>query len=87
MLDFLLFFGIALVSFVLGTFGFAQIIGSLRTIRIRGIAMTLFTVVLWLAILAGGVAIVLCWIQKHEIALYVAYGLSFVIIISQKTIE
>lgn len=84
MLDFLSFCGVGLVSYIIGVFGFAQIIGSLRNIRIRGIALTLFTCILWLAILVGAAAIVLCWIKQHEIALYIAYGISFLSIVSQK---
>ena len=87
MLDFLAFSAIGFVSYIIGVFGFAQIIGSLRSVRNRGIALTIFTCVLWIAILGGAAAIVICWIKQHEIALYIAYGISFITSLSQKEIN
>lgn len=87
MLKYLAFCGVAFAAFAIGTVGFAQIIGSLRTVRFRGIGMTLFTSILWLAILGGGAALVLCLIPQHQIALYIGYGISLVIMLLQKKIE
>lgn len=86
-MKYFLFCLIAFASFAIGTFGFAQIVGSLRAIRIRGIGMTLFTTILWASILGGVATAVLLFIPQYQIALYIGYAVSFVIILCQKNIN
>ena len=87
MLKVLIFCIVGYAAFSLGTLGFAQIIGSLRTIRVRGIGMTLSTTVLWTAILGIALFLVLKFIPQYKIAIYIGYGMSFLIILCQKDIE
>lgn len=86
-MKYVIFCVILFASFMVGTFGFAQIIGSLRTVRIRGIGMTLFTSILWLAVLGGGAALILTLIPQYQVALYIGYGISFIVMLFQKNIE
>lgn len=66
------------LSFFLGVFGFAQITGSVRCWRTRGVGMSLFTIILWAALLVVGAFIVLRFFHDYAVALYVAYAISFV---------
>lgn len=51
-MDFLIFCVVAALAYVVGLFGFAQIIGSLQNVRTRGIRMTVTTIVTWVVIMA-----------------------------------
>lgn len=76
-MKFVLFAVVLFVSFLIGTWGFCQIIGSLRTVRIRGLFMTLFTIILWSAILIGGAIAVHRWLYDCRIEYYIGTGISF----------
>lgn len=41
------------LSYLLGVFGWAQIIGSLQNIRVRSAAATVTTILIWIVILGG----------------------------------
>lgn len=75
---FVMWFVVLALSFVLGVFGFAQITGSIRCWRIRGAGVSLFTIILWAALLSGGAFIVLRFFSDYAVALYIAYAISFI---------
>ena len=83
MLDFIIFSAVVIVSFLLGTFGWAQIVGSLRY-RQKGFIVP---VVIWLAILFGGWLLVSKLIASQIVALYIGYGASLVVMLCQGKIE
>lgn len=50
-MEILIFIVVLAVAFVIGVFGFCQIIGSFQNFHIRGVGMTAFTIILWAVIL------------------------------------
>lgn len=72
----IIFAVIGIICYVAGVFGFAQIVGSLQNVAYRGIGATLFTIILWLAILGGGVWIVLAFFKTYLWAMILGYGIS-----------
>lgn len=70
---------IGFVSFVVGTFGFAQITGSIRCARIRGIAQTIITILIWAVILIACFLLVRKFFRQYSMALYIAYVISFIL--------
>ena len=75
------------ISYLVGVFGFSQIIGSLQNIKTRGIPLTIFTSVLWLAITVGTFLIVLFKFDSALIACIIAYIISFIQVVSAGKIE
>ena len=78
-----LFIVVAVVSFVVGIFGFAQIIGSLRT-RQKNF---LLPIIIWLAILVGEFFLARLIVLNYMNAFYIGTGIAFVIMLFQKKIE
>jgi hypothetical protein len=78
-----LFIVVAVVAFVVGIFGFAQIIGSLRT-RQKNF---LLPIIIWLAILVGEFFLARLIVVNYMNAFYIGTGIAFVIILFQKKIE
>ena len=78
-----LFIVVAVVAFVVGIFGFAQIIGSLRT-RQKNF---LLPIIIWLAILVGEFFIARLIVINYINAFYIGTGIAFVIMLLQKKIE
>ena len=74
MMYYVLWFAVLFLSFVVGVFGFCQIIGSIQT-RQRAF---LLTIVIWVAILVVCYFIVRRFLPDQMIALYVGYGISLV---------
>ena len=79
----ILFILVAFVSFIIGIFGFAQIIGSLRT-RQKNF---LFTTIVWLAVLVGEFFLAKLIVLDYINAFYIGTGISFIMILMQKNIE
>lgn len=80
---------ILVLAWLVGVFGWAQIIGCLQRIPSRKgglVGMLLFTLVLWLAIMGVGAYFA---ITKFDglIPLLIGYGVSFVMVISKGKIE
>lgn len=71
-------FVVLALSFFWGVFGFAQITGSVRCWRIRGIGATLFTVTLWVVLLLAGFFAVRRFLPDYAWSLYVAYAIGFI---------
>ena len=75
------------VAYVVGVFGFAQIIGSLRTFKIRGPGASMFTILLWSVILFGVAKLLLSFLGNETTALWIGYGISCVQMLMQRNIE
>ena len=71
MMNFVVMIGVGIGAYVLGVFGFAQIIGSLQNASRRGTAFTLFTIVLWTVILIGGWFLMHTFAPSHKIVYYI----------------
>ena len=78
-----LFIVVTVVAFVVGIFGFAQIIGSLRTKQKN----FLLPIIIWLAILVGEFFLARLIVINYMNAFYIGTGIAFVIILLQKKIE
>ncbi|HHX23739.1 MAG TPA: hypothetical protein GX723_06980 [Thermoanaerobacterales bacterium] len=78
-----LFIVVAVVAFVVGIFGFAQIIGSLRTKQKN----FLLPIIIWLAILVGEFFLARLIVSDYMNAFYIGTGISLIIILLQKKIE
>ena len=82
-----LFVVVLAVSFIIGTFGFSQIIGSLQNVGVRGIGVTLFTIILWGAVIVGSF-----FLMKHiqpdkTLPFLIGMGASFIAVLSQGRIS
>ena len=65
------------LSFLVGTFGFCQIVGTIKYFRNFSIGSALFTIVLWGAILGFGAYAVIAWLNDYAVGLYIGYGIAF----------
>ena len=75
---------ILFLSLILGSFGFSQIIGTIKYIKNFKFGSAVFTVVFWEIILACGVFAVIFWLDKYIIAVCIGYGISFVLSLGTK---
>ena len=82
-MNYLFFYGIGFLSFMVGTIGFAQIIGSLRLKQ----PYFLIPTVLWIALLFVFYSLISFLAPTRINALYIGYVISFIIITSQNKIE
>ena len=81
-MEYLIFILVLIGAFILGAFGFSQIIG---TIKFREYAKTpVFTLLFWLILLGFGAFAVLYWLNDSKIALFIGYGISFVLSLRTK---
>ncbi len=83
----ILFIVVLAVSFFVGVFGFAQIIGSLQNLGVRGIGISLFTIILWAAILAGSFYLMKRIVPDEALAYYIGMGASLVSVLMQGKIQ
>ena len=75
---------VAVVAWIIGVFGWAQIIGSLQNIKER--SGLVITMILWIAIM--GVAAFLAVAKLGELwSLFIGYGISFFQVIRSGKIE
>lgn len=75
---------VAVIAWLVGVFGWAQIIGSIQNLKIR--KNLLFTLVLWIVLLSSGAYFAIVTFDSPW-ALIVGYAISFVQIISSGKIE
>lgn len=75
---------VAVIAWLVGVFGWAQIIGSIQNLKIR--KNLLFTLVLWIVLLSSGAYFAIVTFDSLW-ALIVGYAISFVQIISSGKIE
>ena len=86
-MDILVMFLVGIGAYILGVFGFAQIVGSLQNVRTRGMGMTLFTIILWSAILVGGWFLMHTFAPSHSVVYYIATGVSLLQILGAGKIQ
>ena len=67
----------AFITYGIGLLGGAQIYGSLEYRRVRPVPLTVFTIALWSAVLAGGVWAILNWFPQYKVFLLLAMGIGF----------
>ena len=77
---------VAIVSWLVGIFGWAQIIGSLQNAKSRGPLMTLITIIIWICVL-GGIAYFGIVKLGCKVALIIGYAVSLVMIVGKGRIE
>lgn len=83
-MKFVLFFVVLLLSFAIGTFGFCQIVGTIKYFKFFKPSSAIFTMVLWLAILGFAFFSVVKWFNEQLVALYIGYAISFIISLGTK---
>lgn len=82
-MNYIIFYLVAFGTFIIGVFGFSQIIGSLRA-RQRNF---LIPIIIWISLLLIIYFAFTNFIPNFINALYIGYILSFLIVISQSKIE
>lgn len=75
---------ILFLSFLLGTFGFSQIVGTIKYFRNFRLGTAMFTVIFWCAILGFAAFAVTSWLKNYFGALYIGYGISFLLSLGTK---
>ena len=75
---------VLILSFVIGAFGFPQIVGTIKYHHLFRPKAAFFTIFLWLIILGTGCAAVMLWLNKYAVALYIGYGMSFLFSLTTK---
>lgn len=75
MLKGLIFMVVLFIAWIIAVFGFCQIVGSIKYRTPNWV----FTVVLWGAILIGGIAITNAWLSSYKWATYLAYTIGFLL--------
>lgn len=83
-MKFLIFSIILFLSFLIGNFGFCQIIGIIKYLKI---SKSLSTLLLWTLILGLGAFVVIKWLNYYSTALYIGYGISLILSFNVKPDE
>jgi hypothetical protein len=86
-MKYLLFIVTGVVAYLLGAFGWAQIIGSLQNVKTRGAGMTLFTVIFWAAILVGSYFLMKAVVPGEKIAYFLGLAISLVLVLRSGKIQ
>lgn len=84
-MEIFLFIVILLGCLILGSFGFSQIIGCIKFFKRFPMASALLTIFIWLAILGFVSFAIINWLDKYNTALYIGYGISFILSFSVKS--
>lgn len=74
---------IGVLSFMIGLYGFIQIIGSIACFGLRSKGASVFTILLWCVILTGCSVLIYCFLREHQIAFWIGYGISFLLSIGR----
>lgn len=80
-MNIVLFAVVGAAAYVLGVFGFSQIIGSLQNAKVRGAGPTLFTTLFWAAILVGSFVLVRRLVPGELTAYYVGLAFSLLMVL------
>ncbi len=75
---------VLLLSFFVGIFGFCQIVGTIKYFKNFSFLSALITIIIWGAILGFGFYTITTWLPSCKTALYIGYGISFVLSFSTK---
>lgn len=86
-MKYLLFIVTGVVAYLLGAFGWAQIIGSLQNVKTRGAGLTLFTVIFWAAILVGSYFLMRAVVPGEKIAYFLGLAISLVLVLRSGKIQ
>lgn len=79
MIHYLIWCAVLFIAFIVGTFGFCQIIGTVKYFSNFTVGRAIFTITLWLIILAAGAIIVCVWLNDYLLPLSIAYGIAFIL--------
>lgn len=81
-MKFLILASVLFISFLLGAFGFPQIIGTIRfNLKAKSAP---FTILLWVLILGFGAFAVFYWFSSFKVALLIGYVISFLFSLNTK---
>lgn len=80
----ILFVVILGLSFFIGIFGFCQVVGTVKYFRNFKLLSALITIILWGIILWFGFYAVRTWLPSCKTALYIGYGISFLLSLGTK---
>lgn len=86
-MKYLIGFGVLVVAWLVGVFGFSQIVGSLQNIRSRSTGATAFTILFWGAILAVVCFVAHRFFLDYRIVYYIGTGLSLLQVLSVGKIQ
>lgn len=84
-MKFLAFFGVLFVSFLIGTFGFAQIVGSIQNIKTNKFGF--ITIIIWIALLIGSYLLMKRFVPNNSTAYYIGMVGSLIAILGQGKIH
>ena len=70
---------VGIVSFIVGIFGFCQIVGVIRTRHYRMRGTVILTLTIWTVILGFATFAVHVWLYDYRIAFYIAMGVSLLL--------
>lgn len=73
-----LFAVVFFLSWIVGIFGFCQIVGTLKFLKKFSLGSALITIVLWVVILGFGAFAVIKWLNDQAIAMYIGYGIALI---------
>ena len=76
-----------IISYLIGVFGFSQIIGSLQNIKERGIKMTIITSLIWIIILGILIFIIYSKFNSNMISSAIALIISLIQVVSTGRIQ
>ena len=83
---YVIFITILIVSWLIGVFGWAQIVGGFQSLKSRGVKM-LITVLIWSVIVIGTFIVVLKFYPTSIIAWIIGMVVSLVQVLRQEKIE
>lgn len=72
---------VAFVSYFLGVFGWAQIIGSFQHWKVRGTKASIITITLWSVILAAATLAVVKWLRAYLLVYGIVMGIALIMIL------
>lgn len=79
-----IFVVVLFLSFIVGVFGFSQIVGTIKYFRTFSVLSALFSIALWAGILGFAAYTVITWLNYAKVALYIGYGISFLLSLGTK---
>lgn len=83
-MGFVYFSIVLLLTFFIGTFGFAQIVGVLKFFGRFRFGSAAFTIIFWGIILGFIAFAIIKWFNNYTTALYIGYGISFILSLGTK---
>lgn len=79
---YLIFILILMAAFLVGAFGFPQIVG---TIKYRlNMKSSLFTIIFWIIILGFGIFSIFHWLEDYKAAALIGYAIAFILSLGTK---